>query len=103
MKKLILSAAILAAVALSSCVGATSPLAGLVYTDVESGVAVTGNSLGTKVGRAMGKGIICFATGDVSIQTAARSAGIKRISHVDQHSMSVLGLYSTYEIIVYGE
>lgn len=103
MKKLLLSVAVVAAVALSSCVGVSTPLAGFVYTDVESGLAVTSNSLGSKVGRAKGTGIICVAVGDASIQTAAKSAGIKKISHVDQHSLSVLGIYSTYEIIVYGE
>lgn len=103
MKKLVLASTLIGTLFLASCTAVQTPLTGILYTDVTSGNSVTSNSLGSKVGRASASAILGVSTGDVSIQTAANSAGIKKISHIDQKSMSVLGIYSTYEIIVYGE
>jgi hypothetical protein len=44
-----------------------------------------------------------IATGDASIDSAAKSAGIKTIHHVDYQSKSILGLYAEFTVIVYGE
>ena len=44
-----------------------------------------------------------FATGDASIDTAARGAGITKIHYVDWEAENVLGLIGTYRCIVYGE
>ena len=52
---------------------------------------------------ATSKGIICVVTGDSSIKTAAANGGITKISHVDYHVMSVLGLYVETTVTVYGE
>ncbi len=57
----------------------------------------------TKVGEASSEGIICVATGDSSIKTAAANGGITKISHVDVHTTSVLGLYVKTTVTVYGE
>lgn len=94
-----------AAAALFCSCGAThSPVMGLAYTDVVSGTAVTSNKLATKVGKATATGILgLVATGDASYQTAAKNAGITRISHVDERNYTILGIYTTYETIVYGE
>jgi hypothetical protein len=43
------------------------------------------------------------ATGDASIQEAAKQAGIKKISHVDSKKTSILGIYSSYQTLVYGD
>lgn len=89
---------------LCSCGMTKSPVQGLAYTDVVSGTAVTSNKLATKVGKATATGILClFATGDASYQTAAKNAGITKISHVDERNYTILGVYTTYETIVYGE
>jgi len=37
------------------------------------------------------------------IQTAASSAGIKTIHHVDCEAFSVLGVFSSFEVTVYGD
>lgn len=94
-----------AVIALSSCAGVgTSVGSGLWYTNVTDGVAATSNTVGTKVGTAKASNILgILATGDASIQTAASSAGIKRISHVDVQKNSILGLFSTSTLYVYGE
>lgn len=102
MKKLFFIAC--AAIALTSCASVKAPISAYVYQDVTSGGAVTGNSLGTKVGTASVKSILgIYAAGDASIQAAAQSAGITKISHVDERAHNILGIIATYEVIVYGE
>ena len=63
-----------------------------------------GNVVGTKVGKASAVNVLgIVATGDASINAAAKDAGIKKISHVDQEEVSVLGLFSKVTTFVYGE
>lgn len=105
MKKLLFSVAACAVLAFTSCstVGTRAGM-GAIYTGVNQGEMVTSNALGTKVGKGSCIGVLgLVAIGDASIQTAANSAGIKKISHVDAKTTSVLGLFAKYDIIVYGE
>jgi len=89
---------------MSSCAMVKSPLTGVWYTNVKAPVAVTGNANSTKVGSASAKSILgIIATGDASIDAAAKSAGITKIHHVDEQSTSVLGFFAKYEVFVYGE
>ena len=76
---------------------------GYVYTDVSGPVLATSNSGATKMGEATSTGIICVATGDSSIKTAAANGGITKIQHVDYHVTSVLGVYVKTTVTVYGE
>ena len=46
-------------------------------------------------------GAVCI--GDGGINAAARSAGITKISHVDQKNLNVLGIFAKVETVVYGE
>lgn len=90
----------------TGCVAPNGPIGGsygYVYTDVSGAVTATSNAKGTKVGTATSKGIICFATGDSSIKAACENGGITKISHVDYHVTSVLGLYVETTTTVYGE
>ncbi len=107
MKKIVLSMLALACVGMmmTSC-GVMSSAAGtgLFYTDVQTGVAVTSNTVGNKVGISHANGVLgLILTGDASIAAAAKDGGIKKISHVDQSQHSILGIITTYETIVYGE
>lgn len=43
------------------------------------------------------------AWGDCSAQAAAKNGGIKTINHTDYRFYNVLGVYSKYTTIVYGE
>lgn len=89
---------------MSSCATVSSPLTGFLYTDVQAPVAVTSNANATKVGTAEASTILgLVATGDASIETAAKSAGITKIHHIDAHSTSILGVIAKYKIFVYGE
>jgi len=92
-----------AALSLSSCVITQTPLGGGLYTDVKGPVAATSNSNSSKVGSAQATGFFGIATGDASIEAAAKSAGITKIHHVDHHTTNILGLFATYKIYVYGE
>ncbi len=87
-----------------SCAAVKSPLSGGLYTSVKAPFAVTGNSESKKVGTASATSILgWFATGDASIEEAAKAAGITKIHHVDEQSTSILGLFATYKFYVYGE
>lgn len=94
----------LGAMLLSSCAAvSTGAGMGVLYTGVSEGAAVTANPLGTKVGTAKASNVLgLVATGDASINAAAKSAGIKKVSHVDVKKMSVLGIFASYTTVVYG-
>ena len=93
------------AVMLSSCASVgTKAGMGSLYTGVTSGATATGNELGTRVGQSTAFnafGIV--AVGDAGINAAAKNAGIKKISHVDEQKQSILGIITLYKTTVYGE
>lgn len=68
-------------------------------------VAATSNPIGSKVGTATASGFfqVLFFGADASIQTAAKNAGITKISTVDIKQTSLLGILVSYETIVTGE
>ena len=105
MKKFLFLALFLAGgIVFSGCASVKTPVMGLIYTDVKAPEAVTSNAGKSKVGTAAATSIMgLIAQGDASIETAAKSAGITKIHHVDYHSTSVLGIYSTFTVTVYGE
>ena len=72
--------------------------------DTTEPTAVTSNTLGTKVGQAEALSVLgVAAVGDAGIEKAAKQAGIKKISHVDKKTFSVLGLFTKVTYTVYGE
>jgi len=93
------------AVVLSSCAASvTSPAMGQLYTNLKAPFAVTSNSVSTKVGTGEVTSILgLIATGDASIQTATKSAGITKIHHIDVECTNILGIFATYTVYVYGE
>lgn len=102
MKKLFKTMAVAAILSLASC--ASVPTAATLYTDVTEGLTATSNTVGTKVGKASASNVLgLIATGDASINEAAKQAGIKKISHVDVKKFSILGLFTTITTFVYGE
>jgi len=105
MKKLIYSTFCgVCALMLTSCAMTSSPVTGFVYQSTKGPITATGNNLGSKVGRAEATSILgIVGTGDASIQAAAKSAGIKKISHVDYEGSNILGIYAKHTTIVYGE
>lgn len=80
------------------------PAPGLIYSDVTSPWDASNGDLGTKHGSAQMTSILgLVATGDASIETAAKSAGITKITHVDFKSKSVLGVFAEFTVHVYGQ
>jgi len=93
MKNLKMFAAMFAVVLLLASCAVTMP------------VNATSNPVGTKVGTSKATGYlgVFFFGQDASIQTAAKNAGITKISTVDMKQTNVLGIIWTYETIVTGE
>lgn len=108
MKKLIGCACVGAmALLLTGCVaplnGGVTGAFGGVYTDMSGPLLATSNTGASKVGEASAKGIVCFATGDCSINAACAAGSITKIQHVDYHVLSILGVYVVTTVTVYGE
>ncbi len=106
MKKPALTA-LLAAVLLAGASCASTKPVGILYTDIRVPVT-TGNAADAtaspKVGVAVSKSILgLVATGDSSITAACANGGIRKIHHVDWEANSILGLFSTYRCVVWGE
>lgn len=92
------------AVTFSSCAVVLTPVLGTIYTDVKAPLMATSNPVASKVGTAEATSILgIVATGDASIEAAAKKAGITRISHIDYEASSVLGIFAKYTVYVYGE
>lgn len=105
MKKnlIILVAAVALSMGLSSC-GAIADSPGVFYTGHTKPVAVTSNPVGSKVGTVTTMNLFNLAAwGDGSINQAAKMAGIKKISHVDVKTTSILTLFCKKTYYVYGE
>ncbi|HKE00223.1 MAG TPA: TRL-like family protein [Planctomycetota bacterium] len=103
MRKVYTLAAALALTLLTSCISVATPAAGWIYTDVKWPQSSTSNSASTKVGTGEAMSILgIVATGDASIETAAKKAGITKIHHVDMHTMWIL-VYGKLTTTVYGE
>lgn len=91
-------------VLIGGCTFPMSPvMAGLVIDQKGPVAGFDSTAKCTKEGRAMAQGIILVGFGDASITTAAASRQITKIHHVDSNCLNVLGIYSKYETIVYGE
>lgn len=102
MKKLIASCAM--AVLLSGCATALSPVSGVLYTNVKAPFAATSApEQPQRVGRSSVRSVLgLIATGDASIQTAARNGGIREIHFVDYESQNFFGVLSEFTVVVYG-
>ena len=83
-----------------------SPVLGVLYTSVKGPVTATGSKVSSGwILKGEGTAISYFgliAVGDASIDGAAKRAGIDEIRHVDYHSRNILGIISTYTVIVHG-
>lgn len=67
-------------------------------------VAEDGKVSSTKTGKAMQDSLLGWITGgDSSIEAARTDGEINKISHVDWHSTSLLGLIGDCTTIVYGD
>lgn len=103
MKKAVAVVALVAAALMfTSC--ASVGMVGAIYTGYDAPVAVTSNTVGSKVGTASTVSVLgLVAVGDGSIDLAAKKADITKISHVDVKTFGILGLFTKHKYYVYGE
>ncbi|MBN2056566.1 TRL-like family protein [bacterium] len=97
--------AVLLVTVLSGCMAySVAPVTGFLWTDVKGPMTATSNMTYSKVGTAQCTSILgLVATGDASIETAAKNGGITKIHHVDFHSTNLLGIFATFTVTVYGD
>ena len=102
MKKLALIAVVLGLFA-SGC--ATAIPAGAFYTEVSFPGGVGNGDLNySKVGKATSNSYFALvATGDSSIEAAARNGDIKTVKWVDYKTKNILGFVGEYTTYVYGD
>lgn len=107
MKKLTkMCVAAVAGIAVLGCTSCSTAMggAGMLVSAVTVGQTATSNPVGTKVGTSEAYGVLGLVNaGNASIQKAARDGGITKISHVDVKTLGVLGIFTQYKTIVYGE
>jgi hypothetical protein len=89
--------------AMSGCAYAAAPVTGFLYSGVTHGNTATSNPVGGKTGESCATSILgVVATGDATVDSAAKQGGITTISHVDHKVMAVLGVYAEYCTVVHG-
>jgi len=105
MNKIICLALVVASAAFfTGCATVASPVTGAIFMDVKAPLTATNAADSKKMGTSMATTILgLFATGDASIETAAKNGKITKIQHVDYHSTNILGIYSTFTVEVYGD
>lgn len=89
---------------MTSCASTLMGGAGMLVSVTTVGQTATSNPIGTKVGTSEAYGILGLVNaGNASIQKAAKDGGITKISHVDVKTLGILGVFTQYKTIVYGE
>jgi len=102
MRKSLLGLTLGLAFLLSGC-AASAPV-GALYTDVKVPVTATANAQGAKTGTAICTSILgLVATGDCSVEAAAKNGGINKVFTVDSKNLSYLGVYATFTTTVTGQ
>lgn len=79
----------------TGCAAGRAPVTGYLFSDVKGSESVSSNTAGKKTGSACATSILGWVgTGDASAAAAAKSGGITKISSVDYHTRSILGLWA---------
>lgn len=85
------------------CQSVASPAIGILASDVSWDGTATRGTIGSREGKACAQSILgLVASGDASIQAAARAGGIQTITDVDHSTKNVFGLIGEYCTIVRG-
>jgi hypothetical protein len=103
-----------AMVAASACLGGCfapfafiqRPVAGHfgIYSNTEANEKVTDSAVGSKSGESCMSSYFGFINvGDASVSAAAKAADIQKVSVVDNRYTTILGFYSKYCIVAYGD
>lgn len=87
-------------------VAPVAPPSGLLFADYSAPLDIDADQSkrGNKMGTSSVESILgLVATGDASIAEAARNGGITTIRHVDYQFKNLLGIYSKFTVVVYGD
>lgn len=111
MKQVLFAAIVIALfVGLTGCApiqAGVVPPPGMIMTDYKAPLSNSnqGITVGGKVGTAeVQQYVWIVSTGDCSVETAAKNAGITKIMYADYHYFSVLGgVYGKFTVTVHGE
>ena len=82
---------------------------GIIYGSVDGplfrGAPVGETTSSSKVGSATSKGYVggIVSIGDSSVKAAMDNGGITKIHNIDYKYTNILGIFSTYTTVVYGE
>lgn len=90
----------------TGCAMVSAPVNGVIWSHVHGPLTATGETVENfeKEGTASCYSILgLFALGDASIETAAMTANITKITHVDYESASFFGIFARYTVHVHGE
>lgn len=102
MKKALIAVSLITAAAfLTGC--AAPNRYGVLFSDSAHAMLATDNKIGSKVGESKITNILGICTGDASIATAAKNAGITKVATVDFKVKNYLCVYSETTITVTGE
>ena len=98
----LLALALVSTISLTGCIAVYTPAIGILFTEVY-GPVDAGGSVGSKEGKACVQSILALvATGDASIQAAARAGGITKIGSVDHYTRNIVGILGEFCTIVRG-
>lgn len=87
-----------------AAMSANAPVTGFLYTNAKGGTTATANALGSKTGESCAVSYLgIIGMGDSSIATAARSAGITKVSTVDSNNSNILGIIAKNCTVVTGD
>ena len=106
MKKIAIFICLISSMTLIGCAGPYSP--GFIFSDINIPACSPDDSSGLQPGSKTGTSemvnyIGWIATGDASIQAAAKNGGIIKIKTVDVHYTTILGIVNTTTTTVTGE
>ena len=82
------------------------PPAGNAFNQTSAPVDLTyrATDFGSKRGKASAVCVLLlFGFGDASVAQAARNGNIQTVKHIDGEFLNVLGLYTAYTTVVYGD
>lgn len=90
-KKLAFAALLGGTVALSGCAAPYGP--GMIFSDMNAPITASSSTSCNKTGESEMTNILGWiATGDASIDSAKKAAGISRVASVDYHFSNILGI-----------
>jgi hypothetical protein len=94
----------------SGCAGIYSapvmPPQAFVFTNIKAPIDIdaNGSPMPSKKGESSSINVLgIVAVGDASVKAAADDGGLVRVEHIDYEFLNVLGVFSKFTVIAYGE